>query len=60
MPALYEIRAGYDTTTIVVYQAFPKAIAEPALRAGGQSAGAAAERACLPVPPGIAQRLGML
>ena len=32
---LYEIRADYDTETIVVYQAFPHAIADAALAAGG-------------------------
>lgn len=31
---LYEIRADYDTETIVVYQAFPHAIANAALEAG--------------------------
>lgn len=31
MPGLYEIRADYDPTTIVVYQAYPTVIAEPAL-----------------------------
>ena len=34
MPAIHEIRADYDATSIVVYQAFPEAIAEPALKAG--------------------------
>jgi len=34
MPAINEIRADYDANTIVVYQAFPKAIAEAALKAG--------------------------
>ncbi len=33
MPDIHEIRADYDTTSIVVYQAFPKAIAEAALKA---------------------------
>ena len=33
MPAIHEIRADPDAT-IVVYQAFPKAIAEAALKAG--------------------------
>lgn len=31
MPGLYEIRADYDSSTLVVYQAYPAAIAEPAL-----------------------------
>ena len=34
MPATYEIRADYDRETIIVYQAYPRPIAEPALRAG--------------------------
>jgi hypothetical protein len=34
MPAIHEIRADYDSTSIVVYQAYPKAIAEAALKAG--------------------------
>ena len=34
MPVTHEIRADYDATTIVVYQAYPKAIAEAALKAG--------------------------
>src|SRR5271169_1838002 len=33
MPKLHEIRADYDEDTIVVYQAYPPAIAEPALSA---------------------------
>ena len=33
MPALYEIRADYDREVVVVYQAFPPAIAGAALRA---------------------------
>lgn len=33
MPKLHEIRADYDRQTIVVYQAYAAAIAEPALRA---------------------------
>ncbi|MER8185497.1 DUF4291 domain-containing protein [Kitasatospora sp. NPDC094015] len=33
-PPLREIRAAYDDTTLVVYQAYPAAIAEPALVAG--------------------------
>jgi hypothetical protein len=32
MPATYEIRADYDREAIVVYQAFPEAIALPAIR----------------------------
>jgi hypothetical protein len=31
MPAVYEIRADYDRESIVVYQAFPEAIARPAV-----------------------------
>jgi hypothetical protein len=31
MPATYEIRADFDGSTIVVYQAYPKEIAEPAV-----------------------------
>lgn len=34
MPAHYEIRADYDATSIVVYQAYPPAIALLALREG--------------------------
>ncbi len=34
MAAQYEIRADYDTDTIVVYQAYAPAIADAALRAG--------------------------
>ncbi|MDT0268557.1 DUF4291 domain-containing protein [Streptomyces sp. DSM 44915] len=34
MTGLYEIRADYDAHTIVVYQAYAPAIAEPALAAG--------------------------
>ena len=34
MPAVHEIRADYDANSIVVYQAYPKAIAEAALQAG--------------------------
>ena len=34
MSAIHEIRAEYDASTIVVYQAYPKAIAEAALSAG--------------------------
>jgi len=34
MPAIHEIRADYDATSIVVYQAYPKPIAEAALKAG--------------------------
>jgi len=30
---LYEIRADYDATSVVVYQAYSDAIAEPALKA---------------------------
>lgn len=33
VPKLYEIRADYDAETIVVYQAYPRAIARPALEA---------------------------
>src|SRR5437660_1163349 len=33
MPSPFEIRADYDAATIVVYQAFPPAIAVPALKA---------------------------
>ena len=32
MPPTYEIRADYDDTSIVVYQAYPEAIALPAVR----------------------------
>lgn len=32
MPAAYEIRANYDRDTIVVYQAYRPAVAEPALK----------------------------
>lgn len=34
MPAVHEIRADYNATSIVVYQAFPKAITDAALEAG--------------------------
>ena len=34
MPALHEIRADFDATSIVVYQAYPRPIAEAALKAG--------------------------
>ncbi len=34
MPGIREIRADYDATSIVVYQAYPKSIAEAALKAG--------------------------
>ncbi|MFT2018731.1 DUF4291 domain-containing protein [Streptomyces sp. 796.1] len=34
MTDLYEIRADYDADTIVVYQAYPPALADAALRAG--------------------------
>jgi hypothetical protein len=34
MPAICEIRADFDRDSIVVYQAFPQAIADAALRAG--------------------------
>lgn len=34
MPALHEIRADFDRDTLVVYQAYPTAIAEPAVAAG--------------------------
>ncbi len=34
MPQIHEIRADYDDTTLIVYQAYPAAIAEAALRAG--------------------------
>ena len=34
MPAVYEIRADYDRDTIVVYQAYSRPIAEPALQHG--------------------------
>lgn len=34
MTALHEIRADHDTRTIVVYQAYAPAVAEPAVRAG--------------------------
>ena len=34
MPGRYEIRADYDRTTLVVYQAYPPAIAMPALKEG--------------------------
>ena len=34
MPQVHEIRANYDETTLIVYQAYPAAIAEAALRAG--------------------------
>jgi hypothetical protein len=34
MAPQYEIRASYDSTTIVVYQAYSPAVAEAALRAG--------------------------
>jgi uncharacterized protein DUF4291 len=34
MPPTYEIRADYGTDWITVYQAYPKAIAEPAVQAG--------------------------
>jgi hypothetical protein len=33
MPQPYEIRAAFDRETIVVYQAYPEAIAEPAVKA---------------------------
>jgi len=33
MPGLYEIRADYDRDSIVIYQAYPASIAEPALKA---------------------------
>lgn len=34
MPAIHEIRADFDAASIVVYQAYPKPIAEAALKAG--------------------------
>ncbi len=34
MPPLHEIRADYDRETLVVYQAYPAAIAKPAVAAG--------------------------
>lgn len=34
MPGICEVRADYDATSIVVYQAYPKPIAEAALKAG--------------------------
>ena len=34
MAAIHEIRADFDANTVVVYQAYPKAIAEAALDAG--------------------------
>lgn len=34
MPAIHEIRADFDANSIVVYQAYPKAIADAALQAG--------------------------
>lgn len=34
MPTVYQIRADYDRDTIVVYQAYPRPIAEPALQHG--------------------------
>lgn len=34
MPNLYEIRADYDRTSIVIYQAYSRAIADAALAAG--------------------------
>ncbi len=34
MPAIHEIRADYDATSIIVYQAYPKPVAEAALKAG--------------------------
>lgn len=32
MPAMYEVRADYDSDTLVVYQAYPDAIADAALK----------------------------
>ena len=32
MPKQYEIRANYDKDTIVIYQAYSPAIADPALK----------------------------
>ncbi|MGI4789868.1 MAG: DUF4291 domain-containing protein [Janthinobacterium lividum] len=34
MLAIHEIRADFDVSTVVIYQAYPKAIAEAALKAG--------------------------
>jgi hypothetical protein len=34
MPSQYEVRADFDARTVVMYQAFPPAIADAALRAG--------------------------
>ncbi|GGL33942.1 DUF4291 domain-containing protein [Planomonospora parontospora] len=34
MPVQHQVRADYDAETIVVYQAYPSAVADPALSAG--------------------------
>jgi len=34
MPTIHEIRADYDANSIVIYQAYPKPIADAALKAG--------------------------